>query len=191
MKIIMNIWFLINSKNDFYFIEIPSTHFDGMSHCRLLITVRGNFPGIFYTKIEYTLFVSSTMFNIRIDQNYRLFISKGEIVYFHFKVDNNAKRLYISMTNKDKDANMYLTNDLSVSTIIFNYIIHIIFIIFYLNTCFYMPIKYRQRYLQVLLVVFSNKIIIKFWEGWLLFNWRLNSIPSFNSKGVDSSVIPK
>ena len=106
-----------NSRNDFYFIQIPASDFVGISHCRLLITVRGNLPGLFYTKIEYTIFVSSNMFNIGIDKNYRLFISKGEIVNFHFKVGNNIKRLYISMTNKDKNANMFLTNDLSISNI--------------------------------------------------------------------------
>ena len=42
------------------------------------------------------------------EKNYRLFISQGEIVYYHFKVGNNKKRLYISMTNKEKDANMFL-----------------------------------------------------------------------------------
>ena len=40
-----------------------------------------------------------------------MFISQGEINYFHFKVEGNKKRLYISMTNKDQDANMYLSYD--------------------------------------------------------------------------------
>ena len=106
-----------NSINDFYLIEIPYNDFGGVSHCQLLLTVRGIFPGYFYTNIEYNIFVSSSMYNIDIDHNYRLFVSKGEIVNFHFKVGINKKRLYISMTNKDKDANMFLTNDNYISNI--------------------------------------------------------------------------
>ena len=105
------------SKNEFLFIDIPYNDFSGHSHCQLLITLRGIFPGYFYTKITYSIYISSSMFNIDTDKNYRLFVSQGEVVNFHFKVGLNKKRLYISMSNKEKDANMYLTNDKSHNNI--------------------------------------------------------------------------
>ena len=107
----------LNSQHDFYLIEIPYSDFGEHTYCQLLLTVRGIFPGYFYTKIEYSISVSSSMYDIDTDKSYKLFISQGEIVNFHFKVGINKKRLYISMTNKEKDANMYLTNDPSINNI--------------------------------------------------------------------------
>ena len=99
------------SNKGFYLIEIPYSDFGDHSHAQLLMTVRGIFPGIHSTKIEYTITVSNSINELVTDRNYRLFISKGEIAHFHFKVGINKKRLYISMTNKDQDANMYLNYD--------------------------------------------------------------------------------
>ena len=104
-------------KNDFYLIEIPYNDFGEHTYCQLLLTVRGIFPGYFYTRIEYSISVSSSMYDIIPDKSYKLFISQGEIANFHFKIGINKKRLYISMTNKDKDAVMYLTNDPSITNI--------------------------------------------------------------------------
>ena len=67
--------------------------------CKILLTVRGLFPGLLSTKIEYVLSVSNTINEIMTDKNYKLFISQGEIAFYHFKAYKNKKRLYISMTN--------------------------------------------------------------------------------------------
>jgi len=99
------------AQKGLYLIEIPYSVFGDDSHAQLLLTIRGVTPGLFSTKIEYSISVSNTINEIVTDRNYRLFISQGEIAHFHFKVGLNKKRLYISMTNKDQDANMYLNYD--------------------------------------------------------------------------------
>ena len=98
-------------NNDFSIIEIPFEDFKNHSHCRLLLTVKGTSPNYYSTKIEYTISISNSINEILIDKNYKMFISQGEITYFHFKVEGKKKRLYISMTDKDQDANMYLIHD--------------------------------------------------------------------------------
>ena len=95
----------------FYIIDIPYNDLFNLDPCKILLTVRGIFPGNLSTKIEYSLSVSNTINDIITDKSYKLFISKGEIKFFHFIVGTNKKRLYISMTNKDKDANFFLNYD--------------------------------------------------------------------------------
>ena len=105
------------SNKGFYIIEIPYDEISSYNPCKLLITVKGSFPGYFATKLEYTIAVSSTLNEINTDKNYRFFISQGEIMHYHFRITDNKKRLYISMTNKDADANMYLSFDKYITTI--------------------------------------------------------------------------
>jgi len=95
---------------DFRIIEIPIEDFKNHSHCRLLLTVEGMSPSV-STKIEYAISISNSITEILVEKNYKMFISQGQIVYFHFKVEDYKKRLYISMTDKDQDANMFLTYD--------------------------------------------------------------------------------
>ena len=98
-------------NNDFHIIDIPISDFKNHSHCRLLLTVKGTSPNYYSTKIEYTLSISNSLTEIMVEKNYKMFISQGEINYFHFKVENRKRRLYISMTDKDQDANMFLSYD--------------------------------------------------------------------------------
>ena len=106
------------SQKNFYIIEIPYEEIANYDQCKILLTIRGVFPGYFSgTKIEYSLSISNTINEIVKDKNYRLFISQGEIVHYHFRVGPNKKRLYISMTNKDKDANMFLNYENYLSSI--------------------------------------------------------------------------
>ena len=111
-----SISYLMSNKG-FYIIEIPYEEISDLNPCKILLTVRGIFPGLLSTKIEYVLSVSNTINEIVPDKNYKLFISKGEIAFYHFKAMKNKKRLYISMTNKDQDANMYLTYDKYISNL--------------------------------------------------------------------------
>ena len=105
-------------NNGFYLIEIPYEEIANYDPCKILLTVRGLFPGYYSgTKIEYTISISNTLTELETDKNYRLFISLGEIIHYHFKVGPNKKRLYISMTNKEQDANMYLNYDTYLSSI--------------------------------------------------------------------------
>ena len=106
------------NKGDFYIIEIPYEEISNCDPCTILLTVKGVFPGFFdTTKIEYSLSISNNLNELITDKNYKLFISQGEIAFFHFKVGNNKKRLYISMTNKDKDANLFLNYEAYLNTI--------------------------------------------------------------------------
>ena len=98
-------------NNDFNIIDIPISDFKNHSHCRLLLTVKGTSPNYYSTNIEYTLSVSNSLTEILVEKNYKMFISQGEINYFHFKVEDRKRRLYISMTDKDQDANMFLSYD--------------------------------------------------------------------------------
>ena len=104
-------------NDDFYIIEIPTADFENHSHYRILLTVKGLSPNYLSTQITYTISISNSMTEISIDKNYKMFISQGEITFFHFKVENNKKRLYISMTEKDKDAKMFLSYDKYINNI--------------------------------------------------------------------------
>ena len=105
------------SRKGFYVIDIPYEETSMTKPYKMLITVRGIFPGFYATKIEYSLSISNTLNELVTDKNYRLFISQGEIQHFHFRVDGGKKRLYISMTNKEKDANLFLNYDKYITTI--------------------------------------------------------------------------
>ena len=107
-----------SSNKGIYLLEIPYEEIANNDPCKILLTVKGTFPGYFSgTKIEFTISISNTLTELVTDKNYRLFISKGEIIHYHFKVDNDKKRLYISMSNKDQDANMFLNYDTYLSSI--------------------------------------------------------------------------
>ena len=98
-------------------IDIPYEETSMTKPYKMLITVRGIFPGFYATKIEYSLSISNTLNELVADKNYRLFISQGEIQHFHFRVEGGKKRLYISMTNKERDANLFLNYDKYITTI--------------------------------------------------------------------------
>ena len=105
-------------KNNFYLIDIPYAELSYLEPCKILLTVKGilhqNFEN---TKIEYSLSISNNLYELVTEKNYKFFISEGEMSYFHFKVEGDKKRLYISMTNKEKDANMYLNYEAYIPSI--------------------------------------------------------------------------
>ncbi len=106
-----------SSNKGFYLIEIPYDELIIIDPCKILLTVKGLFPGYHTTKIDYSISISNVLNELITDKNYRLFISQGEIIHYHFRVTDNKKRLYVSMTNKDKDANMFLNFDKYITTI--------------------------------------------------------------------------
>lgn len=73
-----------------------------------MITVIGVFEYLGKYQGEYTLSISNTIDDIFPNKNYRFFISKSEMKYYHFSIKGTKKRLSISMTNKETDAFMYL-----------------------------------------------------------------------------------
>ena len=60
----------------FYIIDISYNDLFNLDPCKILLTVRGIFPGNLSTKIEYSLSVSNTISDIITDKSYKLFISK-------------------------------------------------------------------------------------------------------------------
>ena len=107
-----------SDKSNFYLIEIPYEELSDLVPCKILLTVKGVLPESFdTTKIEYSISISNNLYELVTEKNYKFFISQGEISYFHFKVEGDKKRLYISMTNKEKDANMYLNYEAYVPSI--------------------------------------------------------------------------
>jgi len=107
-----------DSKRDFYLIEIPIEEIEYFDICKVLLTVKGVFPGYYTsTKIEYSISISNNLNELVPDRSYKLFISQGEIIQYHFYVKTNKKRLYISMSNKEQDANMYLNYEVYSSSI--------------------------------------------------------------------------
>ena len=89
-------------------INIPFNDLEKILPCILLLTVKGNFVFFGQSEGEYTLSISNIIDNILPNKNYRLFISAGEIKYFNFIIKGNKSRLSISMTNKEKNAYIYL-----------------------------------------------------------------------------------
>ena len=55
-----SISYLMSNKG-FYIIEIPYEDISDLNPCKILLTVRGIFPGLLSTKIEYVLSVSNTI----------------------------------------------------------------------------------------------------------------------------------
>ena len=107
-----------NRRRDFYILEIPYEEIADYSPCKILVTVRGMFPGYFSgTKIDYSISVSNSLTELETEKNYKLFISQGEIIHYHFRVGPDKKRLYISMSNKEQDANMFLNYETYLSSI--------------------------------------------------------------------------
>ena len=109
-----------NKNSRAYTIEIPQNDIKANNGRKILLTVMGGSPDIDSLKIEYTISISNTIKELEIDKSYRLFTGTGEITIFHFKVKGNKKRLYISMTNKDKDANMFLNYGPKLPNSIYN-----------------------------------------------------------------------
>ena len=58
------------SQKNFYIIEIPYEEIANYDQCKILLTIRGVFPGYFSgTKIEYSLSISNTINEIVTDKN--------------------------------------------------------------------------------------------------------------------------
>ena len=106
-----------SSNKGFYIIEIPYDEISSISPCKLLITVKGTSPGAYATRIEYSISISNTINELNTEKSYKFFIYQGEIAHYHFRITDNKKRLYISMSNKDADANMFLSYDKYITSI--------------------------------------------------------------------------
>jgi len=98
----------LNNKEELSVINIPYTDVANRLPCKILLTVKGIFEHLGKFQGEYTISVSNIVDDIFPNKNYRLFISKSEMKYYHFIIKGSKRRLSISMTNKEVDAFMYL-----------------------------------------------------------------------------------
>ena len=98
----------LNNREELAIINIPYQDIEAYIPCKILITVKGIFDYLGRSQGYYSLSLSNFVDDIFINKNYRLFISHGEVKYYHFSVRGLKTRLSISMTNKEVDAFMYL-----------------------------------------------------------------------------------
>jgi len=98
----------LNNREELSVISIPYQDIEAYIPCKILVTVKGIFDYLGRSQGEYSLSLSNLVDDIYINKNYRLFISFGEVKYYHFSVKGLKTRLSISMTNKEVDAFMYL-----------------------------------------------------------------------------------
>ena len=98
----------LNNREELSVINIPYQDIETQIPCKILVTVKGIFDYLGRTHGEYSLSLSNVVDDIFINKNYRLFISRGEVKYYHFSIKGMKTRLSISMTNKEVDAFMYL-----------------------------------------------------------------------------------
>ena len=89
-------------------ISVPYNDIQNIFPCKFLLTVKGEFGYLGQAEGEYSISLSNVIDDLIPNKNYRLYISTGEIKYFHFKIKGNKSRLSISMTNKEADAFLYL-----------------------------------------------------------------------------------
>jgi len=98
----------LDNKEEISAINIPYEDISKNLPCKILLTVIGIFEYLGKYQGEYTLSISNNIDDIFPNKNYRFFITKSEMKYYHFSIKGKKKRLSISMTNKETDAFMYL-----------------------------------------------------------------------------------
>ena len=101
----------INKKEnngEIVFMDIPINQLRTLKNCRFKITIKGINTDIYSSIIEYSILLSTEITEIVTNRNYNLHIINGQIKYFRFLINKKPKKLFISMTNKDKRALLYL-----------------------------------------------------------------------------------
>ena len=78
-------------------------------NCRFFLTVKGTELSFYTgTRIEYSLFYSHAVLEIRQGIPYTSTITAGEINYFKFAFDSNTKGIYITLYSNSGDADIYV-----------------------------------------------------------------------------------
>ena len=89
-------------------VNIPYEDIKAINPCQLLVTVVGRAPSFDSNRIEYAISFSTDAITLNINTNYNFFISTGEVQFFSFRHEGFSQKLYISMSNKEGDADLYL-----------------------------------------------------------------------------------
>jgi len=76
--------------------------------CKVLISVHGNNLGFSDDKIEYSLSFYKEALKINQNQPYHNTINEGELQFFRVFFGDNSKNVYISLTNMNGDADIYV-----------------------------------------------------------------------------------
>ena len=89
-------------------IVIPSEDIKINQSIRLFITIYGALPSVAANRLEYIISFTNLINELETNKNYQFYINKGEYQYFKFNVNKRVKRIYITMTNKIGDADLFL-----------------------------------------------------------------------------------
>ena len=91
-------------------IIIPYSDIENIEtkNIKLLITIIGDSTSFSTDDIKYYLSFAKGIENIQMNKKYNYFITKGETQYFQVKANSNTKRLYISMSNKEGNGDIYV-----------------------------------------------------------------------------------
>ena len=89
-------------------INIPYDDIKELYPCVLLITILGKDPGYDNNKIQYTISYTSGFVFLHTNKRYQFDIGSGEVQLYRFEHKGRNNNLYISMSNKEGDADMYL-----------------------------------------------------------------------------------
>ena len=75
---------------------------------RLFITIFGALPSYASNRLEYTISFTNLINELETNKNYQFYIIQGEYQFFKFNINKRVKRIYITMTNKIGDADLFL-----------------------------------------------------------------------------------
>ena len=93
-------------------VNIPPKVFDRINSnslkLQILISVFPSNEGLDFTNVEYSITYGSEPKRISQNVPYQSFLNPGEHHYFTFYFDENAENIYISLSNMNGDADMYL-----------------------------------------------------------------------------------
>ncbi len=90
-------------------IDIPYKDIKDLNPAKVLLTVKGERSGVNVVIIQYSITFTTTSKPLNINELYNINIFPGEIQLYNFEItDPENDRLYISMSNKLGDADMYL-----------------------------------------------------------------------------------
>ena len=91
-----------------FVLIIPFSDFEGCNSNKLFLTVFGKSASYHTKKISYRISFTNKIFEISINKMFKNNIFKGDTQYFKFNIKENTKRIYISMSNKEGNADLYL-----------------------------------------------------------------------------------
>ena len=91
-----------------FVLNIPFSDFENCNSNKLFLTVFGKSASYRTKNLNYRISFTNEIYNIEINKMFKNNIFKGDTQYFKFNIKENTKRIYISMSNKEGNADLYL-----------------------------------------------------------------------------------